>query len=144
MTSTEPTKAELVKAAKRRVSPRGSKQKGDKYERELAAYLSQELGVDVSRAILSGGGRTFCGAGGSDLTGLPGCWPEAKRVESFRAHEAMEQAERGKAASCCPDTPVVFSRRNNQTTEDSLVVMRAKDWIKLYRAWAQGRGYPVK
>ena len=53
----------------------------------------------------------------------------------------MAQAERGIAASKSTDTPVVITRRNRQTTQDSLVVMLMKDWLPLYEAHLRSLGY---
>lgn len=122
---------------------RRPKQKGDGYERELAAYLNEHLfdgREQCARAILSGGGRQFAGGGGSDLTGVPGFWVEAKRTERFTPYEAMAQAEKGIAGKSSPDLPVVISRRSRMKTGESLVVMRLDDFIPLLRAVLDARG----
>lgn len=117
------------------------KQKGDTYEREVAAYLSKNLGLMVSRAPLSGGGRSFMGAGSADLTGIPDFWVEAKRTERFRPYEALEQAERGVEAAKSIDTPIVVSRRNRMDVGQSLVVMRLEDFWPLLKAYLHYLGY---
>jgi hypothetical protein len=117
-----------------------SKRKGDGYERELAKYLDERLyrgRGKITRAIMSGGGRSFAGGGGADLTGTPDIWVEAKRTERFRPYEAMEQAERGIEAKRTEDAPVVINRRNGVKTEDSLVVMRLSDWVEMYFCYLQ-------
>jgi Holliday junction resolvase len=126
-----------------RLSPRGSKAKGDKYERELAEYFNEALyggEPKIFRAPLSGGGRSTFGGGSADLTGTPFVWVEAKRTEKFAPYAAMEQAERGIAGKKSRDVPVVVSRRNQMTTSDSLVVMRMKDWIDMYHSYLDMKG----
>ena len=121
-----------------RLSPRGSKAKGDKYERELAEYLNEALyggEPKIFRAPLSGGGRSTFGGGSADLTGTPFVWVEAKRTEKFAPYAAMEQAERGITGKKSRDIPVVVSRRNQMSTGDSLVVMRMQDWVDMYQSY---------
>lgn len=116
------------------------KRKGDGFERELAAYFNDHLfgGQErVSRAPLSGGGRQTKFHTGTDLIGLPDLHVEAKRTERFRPREAMEQAKghcfNGSVEG--PYIPVVINRRNHQATDDSLVVMRLEDFVRLYREY---------
>ena len=76
---------------------RAPKTKGDGYERELAAYLNANVfggREQVARAILSGslGGGTGRGIGGSDLTGAPLLYVEAKRTEKLRPQWSLVQA----------------------------------------------------
>lgn len=128
-------------ATKSRVSTgRGAKAKGSGWERELAAYLNECVGLSSKRALLSGGG---CATGGSDLDGTPLIHVEAKRTETFAPYAAMYQAE--KAISCMNDVvekpfPVVMQRRNQMKTGHSLVVMRLDHWIELYKSHLTDRG----
>ena len=112
--------------------------KGNGYEVELAKYLSNKLGITVSRSPLSGGG--FNDIQMADLYGTPHIWVEAKRTEKASVYNAMEQAERGIKARQCPDSPVVITRKNHINTEDSLVVMRMDDWVDLYSAFLKLTG----
>ena len=109
------------------------KNKGDSFERELAAFFNKHLfdGREVVfRALMSGGGRTtFTGRGGADLVGLPGFWVEAKRTETFAPRAAMAQAITG--ADPAGEIPVVINRRNRQLLEDSLVCLRLKDFVHI-------------
>lgn len=114
------------------VSGRGAKAKGDKFERELAAYINEAVGTDAKRAPLSGGGSVFA-SGGADLLGVPDLFIEAKRVERLNFLDAMRQAERNKLATNCPDIAIVVNRRNRQTTGESLCVLRLDDLLLLYR-----------
>jgi Holliday junction resolvase len=130
---------------KRKVSHRGSKNKGSTFEREIASYLNETMGLESRRALLSGGGRND---GGADLDGTPLIHVEAKRTETFSPYAAMVQAETaiGKAIGKAKDKvmPVVIQRRNNVATARSLVVMRAEDWVKMYAAYLQAKGVALE
>ena len=52
----------------------------------------------------------------------------------------MRQAERNIDRSSTSDVPVVITRRNREATGDSLVVMRMKDWKKLYKQFLLYQG----
>lgn len=119
------------------------KNKGSGYERELAAYFNDRLGLRCFRTPLSGGGFGFARnvAPSADLTGTPDLWVEAKRVERLNFHEAMAQAERGSDAHGRVDMPMVVNRKNHQRLEDSVVVLRLKDFMKLYDAYLDTTTY---
>ena len=127
---------------------KSAKAKGDGYERELAKYLDDiifgEEHPKILRAPLSAGGRSFAGGGSADVNGTPDIWLEAKRTEKFAPYSSMDQAEKGIAAKRSCEMPTVFNRKNRMSTEESLVVMRLQDWIKLYRAYLQVKGYKIK
>jgi hypothetical protein len=128
---------------KPRKTGRALKAKGDIFERELAAYLSSRLAIDIRRAPLSGGGVIHGLSGGADLSGTPGVHIEAKRVEALSFPTAMAQAEASLLKSGAPEMPVVINRRNRQTTGQSYTLMRLDDFITLYAAWLQaGRPTP--
>lgn len=116
------------------VTGRGSKQKGDRYERDLAEYFNEQCGISSHRTPLSGGGRKEALA---DLIGTPGIAIEAKRVEKINITEFMQQAVR----NCGNDLPVVITRRNKQSMENSYVFMRLHEWMALYRAFLTQQGY---
>ena len=122
------------------------KQKGDTFERELAEHMNGILFPNhpvkqIHRTPLSGAFSVHKGVGSADLTGTPMLWVEAKRVERLNFHEAIAQAERGTNACGRVDMPVVVNRRNQQTTEDSVVAIRLKDFMKLYHAFLRSHGY---
>lgn len=102
-----------------------SKQKGARYEREIASKL-RDYGYEARRTA------QYCGNTGdaSDVVGLNGIHIECKHCEQFRIYDWMAQAIRDSAGS--ENLPAVFSRRNNSET---LVTMRLEDWIQLYREW---------
>jgi len=120
------------------LKPRGAKQKGDKYERELAAYFNQHVfdGRDVVfRAPLSGGGSINFEGGGADLNGTQDLFVEAKRVEKLNIRDALRQAESNlvKRDMTALEMPVVINRRNGETTGQSVVSLRLDDFLCLYR-----------
>ncbi len=125
----------------KRVSMKGLKAKGDKFERELAAHISTHTGLVCERAPLSGGGVIGQLSGGADLIGTPGLHVEAKRVERLNFLEALAQAERAIEKQGAPEVPVVVNRRNRMATGDALVVLRLDAFLALYNAWLQAQGH---
>lgn len=119
------------------------KAKGDKYENDLAKYMNEYVFryEQCQRAPLSGGGRIGLHAGGADILGSTGVFVEAKRVERLNVREALQQAERNIAATKSPEYATVITRRNRESLEDSLVVMRLKDWKDFYIAYLRSEGY---
>ena len=111
------------------------KRKGDGYERELAKYFNEKIfnGEDkVQRMPLSGGGA-IKSSGGSDLKNTPHIYVEAKRTEKFKIHESMRQVLENIETSKSESIPVVITRRNRESTGDSLCVLKLEDFIELYR-----------
>ena len=111
------------------------KRKGDGYERELAKYFNEKIfnGEDkVQRMPLSGGGA-IKSSGGSDLKNTPHIYVEAKRTEKFKIHESMRQVLENIETSKSDSMPVVITRRNRESTGDSLCVLKLEDFIELYR-----------
>ena len=122
------------------------KRKGDGYERELAKWLDWMLfdgSGQIQRMPLSGGGAHLGGGGKADINGTPTIWVEAKRTERFQPYAAMEQAERGIAASKSDEIPVVITRRNRMKTEESLVVLRLNDFTAMYASWLRDCGWDI-
>lgn len=98
-----------------------SKQKGARFERQLAGMLRAE-GYDCRR------GQQYCGANGdADVVGLPGIHIEAKHQERMQLYDWMAQA---KSDAKEDELPAVFHKRNNCAV---LVTMEFDDWIKLYK-----------
>lgn len=105
-----------------------SREKGKRYEREVASYLKAQ-GYDCRR------GQQYCGSSGdADVIGLPGIHIECKHVEKMSLYDWMGQSVRDAREN---EIPVVFHRKNNCET---LVTMRADDWIQLYREYEAGGG----
>lgn len=105
-----------------------SKQKGARFERNLASLL-REQGYDARRTA------QYCGASGdaADVVGLPGIHIEAKHQETMRLYDWMEQAKRDSGGT--GRLPAVFHKKNNA---EILVTMRFDDWMQLYREWEAG------
>ncbi len=126
--------------AKKKSGGRRHKAKGDAYERDLAAYLNESLWPrahppQVHRTPMSGSFSVIKGVGTADLTGTVGLWVEAKRTETLRPHEFLAQAKRGATAYGSVDAPIVITRRNKQSLDESLVLISLKDFLPFYRAW---------
>ena len=106
-----------------------SKQKGARFERQLAA-LFREYGYKARRTA------QYCGNTGdaSDVVGLPGIHVEAKHQEAMRLYEWIEQAVRDSSKGGL--MPAVFHKKNNA---DILVTMRFDDWMRIYTEWEAGQ-----
>ena len=118
------------------------KNKGDNYERELAAHINEHTGLTTAlRAPLSGGGAIGVLSGGADLMGVPNLFVEAKRVERLNFHDAMRQAERNIDKTKSPDIPVVINRKNRMPTGQSLCLLRLDDLLFFYRYYLKCEGY---
>lgn len=122
-------KGPLISAEGRKGGALNSKDKGARYERQLASKL-RDYGYNARRTA------QYCGNTGdaADIVGLPGIHIEAKHQERIQIYEWMGQALRDSLKSS--DKPAVFFRKNNSET---LVCMRLDDWIELYREWEAGR-----
>lgn len=126
---------------KKKISMKGLKAKGDRFECELAAHISDTTGLVCERAPLSGGGVIGQLSGGADLMGTPGLHVEAKRAERLNFMDALAQAERSIAKQGAPEAPVVINRRNRMETGESYVLMRLDPFLALYDAWLKQEGY---
>tara|TARA_B100000212_G_scaffold342369_3_gene329144 strand:+ start:14570 stop:14947 length:378 start_codon:yes stop_codon:yes gene_type:complete len=119
------------------------KRKGDGYERELAHWLNENVYGEerCERAPLSGGGKHHMGVGGADLLGTPHIFVEAKRVEKLAWRDALDQAERNSGAKHNGKTPLVVTRRNRESTEDSICILRLKEFKQYYLAYLREMSY---
>lgn len=110
--------------------PINSKQKGKRFELELAAKL-REYGYKDSRRTAQ-----YCGNTGdaSDVVGLPGIHIEAKHQERMQLYDWMDQAKRDSKGT--GDLPAVFHKKNYA---EVLVTMPLDDWMQLYREWESGQ-----
>lgn len=111
---------------KEQVLGKMSREKGKRYEREIASFLRSH-GYDCRR------GQQYCGASGdADVVGLPGIHIECKHVEKMSLYDWMDQSVRDAKKG---ELPAVFHRKNNCET---LVTMRADDWMQLYKEYEAG------
>jgi hypothetical protein len=115
------------------------KRKGDDYERELASYINDKVGISCFRAPLSGGGKVGM-VGGTDILGAPELFIEAKRVERLNFHDALRQAEGNIGKTASQDRAVVINRRSREPTGRSLVLLRLDDFLDLYRGYLVRHG----
>jgi len=108
--------------------PINSKQKGARFERQLASRF-REYGYEARRTA------QYCGNTGeaSDVVGLPGIHIEAKHQERMQLYEWMAQAKRD--AEGTGRLPAVFHKKNNA---EILVTMEFEDFMNLYREWEAG------
>ena len=96
---------------------KASRDKGQRGERMLRDIFNYH-GYDTRRGVQYKGG-----AESPDVTGLPYCHLEIKRVERLVIQEAIDQAKRDKAER---ELAVVMHRKNNC---EWLVTMPFTDWI---------------
>lgn len=108
-----------------------SKQKGARFERQLAARF-REYGYTDSRRTAQ-----YCGNTGdaSDVVGLPHIHVEAKHQERMQLYEWMAQAKRDAAAGGKGNLPVVFHKKNNA---EILVTMEFETFMHIYREFEAG------
>ena len=115
------------------------KSKGSNFEREIASAMNERLGLDkaITRAPLSGGGNRFSGhrAFGTtaDLIGTFDCHCELKRTEKFQPHAAYKQARESMNEVGEDKMPIVITRRNQQATGDSFVMLSLDDWCVVWK-----------
>lgn len=105
--------------------PINSKQKGARFERELAKRF-REYGYESRRTA------QYCGNTGdaSDVIGLNGIHIEAKHQEKMYLYDWVDQAKRDAEANGKGYLPTVFHKKNHC---EILVTMTLDDWMKLYK-----------
>jgi hypothetical protein len=97
-----------------------AERKGDNFERHVAGLLSESLGLDAQRVLLSGQ------RGEGDIRGVPAVHIECKRQEQTRLSQWFEH-ERHKANG----KPLVIIHKKSR--EPIMVTMLIEDWIELFR-----------
>ncbi|MGI6212708.1 MAG: putative PDDEXK endonuclease [Anaerovoracaceae bacterium] len=101
---------------------RKSRNKGVRYEREIASLLRNEYGWENERR-----GQQYSGANGdADVLGLPGIHIECKHQEQLKIYDWMDQAKRDARDG---EIPAVFFRKNYC---ENLVVLRLDDFMRMY------------
>lgn len=107
--------------------PINSREKGARFERELAKLL-KEYGYDCERTAQHSGKTGQA----PDVIGLPDIHIEAKHQEKMELYKWMEQAKRDAKGN--GRLPAVFHKKNRA---EILVTMELDDWMRIY----QGEGY---
>lgn len=100
-----------------------SKQKGARFERELAKML-REHGFENARRSAQYCGNT--GQAADVVDAIPGYHIEAKHQEKMHLYDWMAQAVRD--AESTGETPIVIHKQNYK---DTLVTMRFEDFMNL-------------
>lgn len=103
-----------------------SKQKGARFERELASRFRDHGYSDARRTA------QYCGNTGdaSDVVGLPGIHIEAKHQEQMRLYDWVDQAKRDSDGT--GRLPAVFHKKNHA---EILVTMPLDAFMRLYREY---------
>lgn len=116
--------------------PINSKQKGARFERELAKRF-REYGYESRRTA------QYCGNTGdaSDVIGLNGIHIEAKHQEKMYLYDWVDQAKRDAEANGKGYLPTVFHKKNHC---EILVTMTLDDWIKLYKEFETNKSLDEK
>lgn len=103
-----------------------SKEKGKRYELEIAKYF-KELGFDKARRSVQYNGKAE--EGQADVVGVPFLHIECKHNESLNIEKALQQAIRDSQDNKKNRIPIVVHRKNG---EKSKVTMTLDDFTLLY------------
>lgn len=115
-------------AAERGKMPINSKDKGARFERQVAGMF-KDYGYEAFRTAQYEGKTGDC----ADVEGVPYIHIEAKHQEKMKLYDWIAQAVRDSQKK--GNKPVVIHKQNNK---EVLVTMRFSDWIDLYREWEVG------
>lgn len=110
---------------------RASRQKGARFELEVAHYLQAHGYPDAHRTA------QHCGKTGDagDVEGVGGLHVECKHVEKLNLYNAYHQAVRDSDANGDGNIPVVIHKRNR---EETLVTLSLDNFIQIYSASRNG------
>lgn len=95
-----------------------SKQKGNRFERQVAKILKEHYGYEARRGMQFRSGQEE-----ADVIGLPGVHIECKAVENLNLEAALEQSERDAKPN---EWAAVFHKKNYQPIH---VTMRTRDFV---------------
>jgi hypothetical protein len=110
------------------LSGRGRRRKGQVYEREVAARITEVLGLVVKRGL--GQART---SGEVADVEAPGIWVECKNHQRANYYQALQQAVRDEALHRGPyKVPVAVIK---ETGREQVVCLRFDDFLSMYRVW---------
>ncbi len=107
---------------------RASKQKGARFELQIAHYLQDHGFPDVHRTA------QHCGKTGDagDVEGIAGLHIECKHVERLNLYSAYHQAVRDNNAKNNGDIPIVVHKKNRETV---MVSLSLDDFIKIFSTY---------
>ena len=107
---------------------RASKQKGARFELQIAHYLQDHGFPDVHRTA------QHCGKTGDagDVEGIAGLHIECKHVEGLSLFSAYHQAVRDNNAKNNGDIPIVVHKKNRETV---MVSLSLDDFIKIFSTY---------
>lgn len=107
---------------------RASKQKGARFELEVAHFLQDHGYPDDHRTA------QHCGKTGDagDVDGVPGLHIECKHVEKLNLYNAYHQSVRDNSAKNAGDIPVVVHKKNREVT---LVSLSLEDFLKIFSTY---------
>ena len=110
---------------------RASKQKGARFELEIAHYF-RDNGYPCAHRTAQHCGKT---GDAGDVEGVKGLHIECKHVEKLNLYNAYHQAVRDNSAKNTGDIPVVIHKKNRETT---LVSLSLYDFLKIYSSYKKG------
>ena len=110
---------------------RASRQKGARFELEVAHYLQAHGYPDAHRTAQHCGNTGDAG----DVEGVGGLHVECKHVEKLNLYNAYHQAVRDSDANGNGNIPVVIHKRNR---EETLVTLSLDNFIQIYSASRNG------
>lgn len=110
------------------LSGRGRRRKGQVYERDVAARITEVIGLLVKRGL--GQART---SGEVADVEAPGIWVECKNHQRANYYQALQQAIRDESLHRGPyKVPVAVIKETNR---DQVVCLRFDDFLSMYSAW---------
>ena len=120
-----------IKARTSQQIGRASKQKGTRFELEIAHYL-QEHGYPNAHRTAQHCGKT---GDAGDVEGVPNLHIECKHVEKLNLYNAYHQSVRDNSANNNDNIPVVIHKKDRDTT---LVTMSLDDFLKIFSTYKKG------
>ena len=119
---------QAIKTAERGKMPINSKQKGARFERQVAGMF-KDYGYKAFRTAQYEGKTGDC----ADVEGVPYIHLECKHQEKMKLYDWIAQAVRDSQKK--KRIPVVIHKQNNK---EVLVTMRWSDFIDFFREWEAG------
>lgn len=107
------------------------KQKGNRFERQVANILKEHYGYEARRGVQFRSGQEE-----ADVVGLPRVHIECKAVEDLNLEAALQQSERDARYD---EYPAVFHKKKYRPI---MVTMRTRDFVELVTGaviWCGGK-----